>query len=107
VNRRRARRLCVSAITDIVSTFRKMSTKPDQVHNGDRNARESHHHHELLALPSLWRDLECEKPQGHTLGDLPSGPSLAARLLSDFFPLARAIAAAIDRALPDRLDRAS
>jgi acyl-CoA synthetase (AMP-forming)/AMP-acid ligase II len=32
VNRRRARRLCVSAIADIVSTFRKMSTKPDQAH---------------------------------------------------------------------------
>src|SRR6266540_1371526 len=31
VNRRRVRRLRVSAIADIVSTFRKMSTKPDQV----------------------------------------------------------------------------
>ena len=31
VNRRRARRLRVSAIVDIVSAFRKMSTKPDQV----------------------------------------------------------------------------
>jgi hypothetical protein len=32
VNRRRSRRLCESAIADIVATFRKMSTKPDQVH---------------------------------------------------------------------------
>jgi hypothetical protein len=31
VKRRRGRRLRVSAIADIVSTFRKMSTKPDQV----------------------------------------------------------------------------
>ena len=31
VKRRRGRRLCVSAIADIVSTFRKMSTKPEAV----------------------------------------------------------------------------
>ena len=35
VNRRRTRRLRVSAIRDIVSTFRKMSTKPDQAQSSD------------------------------------------------------------------------
>ena len=32
VNRRRGRRLRLSAIVDIVSALRKMSTEPDQVH---------------------------------------------------------------------------
>src|SRR6266498_1779417 len=36
VNRRRARRLRVSAIADIVPTFREMSTKPDQLHFAHR-----------------------------------------------------------------------
>ena len=47
--------------------------------SGDRNALENHHHHQLLALPSLWRGLECEKPQEHRCSGLPPRPSLLAR----------------------------
>ena len=31
----------------------------------------------------MWRGLECEKPQDHTLGDLPSGASLASNCGDD------------------------
>src|SRR5205823_1284360 len=59
VNCRRGRRLRVSAIADIVPTFREMSTKPDQVQRSASRSEE--HTPELQSLAYLVCRLLLEK----------------------------------------------